>query len=177
MRTFPGRRHRRHRRRLAAGALAVALAVALGLGASGCGGGDETATDTSGSATPASTGTTTGTTGVPTTDGPFTAQDYTYRLEVICFCPIAGPVEVTVRDGEVANAVVLRGPEKGQQAPEFYRLTIADIVAESENEANDEVKVVQPAGQAWPNRVSIDRDRRATDDEITYLVRDVRIDG
>ena len=33
----------------------------------------------------------------------FEATDYTFVLEQLCFCPITGPVKVTVEDGEVTR--------------------------------------------------------------------------
>lgn len=106
----------------------------------------------------------------------FTATDYSYTLEVLCFCPVTGPVRVTVADGEVVDAELTRG-DRGGPAPEYVRLTIPDIIAAAEDDSADLVEVRWPADQAWPDRVYVDQDERAVDEEKTYRIRDVDIAG
>ncbi|WP_051486309.1 MULTISPECIES: DUF6174 domain-containing protein [unclassified Nocardioides] len=151
------------------------LATTLALGATACGGGDDTASDP---AERPAAGTTTGT----TSDAPDTQQwpafaptDYTYRLEVVCFCPLTGPVEVTVADGEVASATRLEKPGRGKQAPEFVRLTINDIIDRANDPKVHEAEVTWPDGQDHPTTVAIDQIAKATDDEVTYTISDVRV--
>ena len=101
----------------------------------GCSGDDDgdTATD------PAEKSeTTTAPTDGPTTDGypQFDAADYTFVLEQLCYCPVTGPVEVTVEDGEVTSAVITKGGQgmkKGSDAPEYLWITINDVI----DRAND----------------------------------------
>lgn len=160
---------------------AAALIAALSALA-GCGGDDgDTATDPA-SATPS------GPTDEPAdepADEPtvgsypeFGAEDYTYTLEQICYCPLTGPVAVTVEDGEVTSATITkggRGMKKGSEAPQYVRLTINDVIARANDTGAAEVVVDWPDGQEWPNSVAVDQIEDAVDDEITYLVRDVQV--
>ncbi|UMG91721.1 DUF6174 domain-containing protein [Nocardioides sp. TF02-7] len=157
-----------------------ATLLALGLLA-GCGGDDGGATADDPATADGGT-TTTGPTDDPTTGTypEFAAQDYTYLLEQVCFCPVTGPVQVTVRDGEVVEAVVTRnrhGVKKGTPAPDYLRATINDVIARANDTEADSVEVVWPEGQDYPSRVEVDQMANATDDEITFIVRDVRVDG
>ncbi|KAA1425742.1 DUF6174 domain-containing protein [Nocardioides antri] len=106
------------------------------------------------------------------------AESYTYILEQICFCPLTNPVEVTVEDGEVTSAVIARGGQglkKGSEAPEYLWITINDVIAQANDTDAADVEVDWPEGQEWPSRVAVDKVEMATDDEITYIVRNVRI--
>lgn len=155
--------------------LAAATAAALAA-LTGCSGDDDkTAED------PASPATSTPTdtpdeTGYPELD----ATDYTYLLEQICFCPVTGPVKVTVEDGEVTSAVIARGGpgiKKGTVAPDYLWLTINDVIAEANDPDAASVDVQWPDGQDWPSKVAVDKIENATDDEVTFLVRNVQIAG
>lgn len=152
-------------------ALTLALTVL-----SGCGGDDvDTASDPS-SRTP----TTTAPTDKPTTGSypEFGAADYTYLLEQICFCPITGPVRVTVEDGEVTSAVTTErvpGMKKGSEAPEYLWITIDDIIFRANDQGAAEVVVEWPDGQAWPDSVAVDKVENATDDEVVYKISDVQL--
>lgn len=104
----------------------------------------------------------------------FTATDYAYRLEVLCFCPITGPVEVEVADGEVVAASVAR---TGEEAPEFTRLSIGTILDRAaELPAGDE-EVTWPSSSDWPTQVGLDPQPNAIDDELTYRISRVRFAG
>ena len=105
----------------------------------------------------------------------FAPTDYAYRLRVLCFCPQVGPVEITVRDGAVADAVLASGPRKGAPAPEYARLTINDILAKAADPAVAKATVRWPAGQDHPSAVRIDRIAEAVDDEVSYTIKDVRV--
>lgn len=152
------------------------LAALLALGLSACGReDDEKAADPAGDAP--TTGTTTGgPSDDPTTQWPdFAATDYTYRLEVLCFCPLTGPLEVTVADGEVASATRLTRPGKGKQAPDFARLTINDLIAKANDPTVFEAEVTWPAGTDHPTKVVIDQIENAVDDEVTYTISKVEL--
>lgn len=156
---------------LSAAATAVAL-VAL----AGCSG-DDTATAEDPESTPPATSDPTDT---PTVGSypELEATDYTYVLEQICYCPIAGPVTVTVEDGEVTSAVYAkggRGLEKGGDAPDYLWITINDVIAKANDTEADKVDVTWPEGQDWPTSVAVDQVERATDDEVTYVVRNVQL--
>lgn len=157
---------------LSAGAAAMALTVLAG-----CSGDDDgdTATD------PAEKSeTTTAPTDGPTTDGypQFDAADYTFVLEQLCYCPVTGPVEVTVADGEVTSAVITKGGQgmkKGSDAPEYLWITINDVIDRANDPEAAQVDVDWPDGQDWPSTVAIDQIENAVDDEVTYTIRDVSV--
>ncbi|MFC7502605.1 DUF6174 domain-containing protein [Nocardioides sp. GCM10030258] len=107
----------------------------------------------------------------------FAPQDYTYRLEVLCYCPQVGAVRVTVKDGKVTEAISTSGEAKGQAAPEFARLSINDIIARANDPQVDEAEVTWPTGQDHPSVVALDQLRMATDDEVTYTIKDVAVSG
>lgn len=148
---------------------AVAVLAALLLAACGGGDGDEARDGTPTTSSPATDGP------VPTGYPDFAPQDYTYRLEVLCFCPLAGPLAVTVADGAVTSATSIEGDTKGEEAPDFARLTINDIIDRANDENLAKVEVVWPSGQDHPDRVAIDQIERATDDEVTYTISDVQV--
>lgn len=164
---IPRHRHRTALR-LAAGA---ALAAVTALGTTGCGSEDDAATDDA--------------TGVPSATAPsssaaptypaFTPENYTFRLEVLCYCPQVGAVRVTVQDGKVARATAISGDAKGTEAPEFMRLTINDIIERANDPELDKVDVTWPAGQDYPSVVALDQLSMATDDEVTYTIKNVRV--
>lgn len=154
---------------------AAATAVALAALAS-CSGDDTTTAEDPESTTPA----TSDPTDTPTVGSypELEATDYTYVLEQICYCPIAGPVKVTVEDGEVTSAVYAkggRGLEKGDDAPDYLWITINDVIAKANDTEADKVDVTWPEGQDWPTSVAVDQVERATDDEVTYVVRNVQL--
>lgn len=108
------------------------------------------------------------------------ATDYSYVLEQICFCPVTGPVKVTVEDGEVTSAVITKsspGMKKGSDAPEYLWITINEVIAYANDTEAAEVDVEWPEGQDWPSKVAVDRMENAVDDEITFLVRNVQVAG
>lgn len=149
------------------------LVTLLALGLSACGREDDQL-----AADPADSASASGTTTVaPTTKQwpEFAADDYTYRLEVLCFCPLTGPLEVTVADGKVTAATRLQKPGKGKEAPEFARLTINDIIAKANDPSVFEADVTWPAGTDHPTKIAIDQIENAVDDEVTYTISDVQV--
>lgn len=160
--------------RLALASWAAVLSLAL----AGCGGdGPDVATDPGdGAESDAGSGEPTA---APTVGSypPFEPEDYTYTLVLACFCVGGGtPVDVTVRDGEVVDAVYDgdgRGAEAGTPADEFLWLTINDVIDEANNTQADSVRVEWPAGQDYPTSVYVDEDRDTVDEERGYQVSDV----
>lgn len=152
---------------------AAAMTTALALGAAGCKHENDAATDDakaegepSVSQNPPSA----------VRDYPdFEPANYSYRLEVLCYCPQVGAVRVTVKDGKVTEAISTTGEARGQAAPEFARLSINDIIARANDPQVDEAEVTWPTGQDHPSVVILDQLRMATDDEVTYTIKDVRI--
>jgi len=158
--------------------LLSAAAVAMALTAlAGCSGDDEgdTATD------PATKSDTTTEPTDPPDVGSYPeleATDYTYLLEQQCYCPLTGPVKVTVEDGEVTSSVILKGGQgmkKGSVAPDYLHLSINDVIARANDTGAAAVVVDWPDGQDWPNKVSVDQIANAVDDEVTYVISDVSV--
>ena len=171
----PGRR--RYRRTTMKILLSAATVLALAV-LTGCGGDDgSTAKDTSSRSATTSEPTASPTVGsYPELD----ATDYTYVLEQICFCPVTGPVKVTVEDGEVTSAVIAKGSpgmKKGSDAPEYLWITINDVIAHANDTEAAAVEVEWPEDQDWPSKVAVDKIENAVDDEITFLVRNVQVTG
>ncbi|HYG95206.1 MAG TPA: DUF6174 domain-containing protein [Nocardioides sp.] len=162
------------RMRMKTHVIATFAAVALGT-LTACSGDDATTAEDPASTPSESPSSPSGSPG-PGSYPELAAEDYTYTLEIMCFCPLAGPAQVTVEDGEAVEAVATRksrGTRAGDQAPEFYLVTINDIITDANDPEADEVEVVWPEGQEWPSKVSIDRDERMVDEEVTYTIRDV----
>lgn len=156
------------------------LALLLGaLLAAGCGESDGTrAADTTPRPTSSATPDGAGSSSPEPTPWPaFEPADYVYRLEVLCFCPLLGPVRVTVEDGEVVSARSISGETRGEEAPEYARLTIDDIIARANDPRVAKADVTWPDGQDHPSTVAIDQIANATDDEVTYTIRNVRVSG
>jgi len=158
-------------------ALVGATAATLLLAA--CGGADDdTATDPA----PAAESSSPSPSAEPQMIGDFTAfphDDYTYDLEVQCFCPYFGqPVTVTVAGGEVTDAVwakKARDHAKGEAVTdEWLRLGINDLLEEAADPSYDEVDVQWPDGADHPDKIAIDKMKNAVDDEITYVIANVQ---
>jgi hypothetical protein len=108
------------------------------------------------------------------------ATDYSFVLEQQCYCPLTGPVKVTVEDGEITSAVIVKGGngmKKGTEAPEYLHLTINDVIAHANDTSAAKIDVDWPEGQDWPSTVAVDQIENAVDDEVTYVIRDVQISG
>jgi hypothetical protein len=168
----------------AARATLAALTVPLLLTASACSKESDRAADrTTASASPSAGETSTATTGSSDPTGTtgtgaypaYAPQDYSYQLEVLCYCPQVGTVEVVVRDGEVTDAMSLDGPTAGRPAPEFARLTIDEIIAMANDPQVAKARVEWPDGQDHPSSVMLDRIAQAVDDEVTYTIKAVAV--
>jgi hypothetical protein len=107
----------------------------------------------------------------------FEPEDYTYTLVLACFCAGGGtPVDVTVRDGEVVDAVYDgdgRGAEAGTPAEKLMWVTINDVIDEANNTDAASVQVEWPAGQDYPTSVYVDQDLNTADEERGYHVSKV----
>ena len=159
-------------------ALVGAVAATLLLGA--CGGADDdTATDPAPAAGSSPASETPG--AEPELIGDYAAyphDDYTYDLEVQCFCPYFGqPVTVTVTGGEVTDAVCAkksRDHAKGDAVTdEWLRLGINDLLQEAADPSYDKVEVQWPDGADHPDKIAIDKMSNAVDDEVTYVITNV----
>lgn len=158
--------------------LAVAVAALSLTTLAACGG-----EDTSTAQDPASAGSdptpepVDGATAEPGSYPAFAESDYTYVLEVFCYCPQTGPVRVTVEGGEVVDAVTTRkvpGSPKGSEAPEFLRMTINDLIDIANDPKVDDVSVEWSEGAGYPSKIVTDPIKNAIDDEATYSIRQVQ---
>ena len=150
--------------------LAAGLLALLPLAAA-CGSDDSTATDDPGSS---STGSSTPT----STRTDFGPSSYSYTLRAACFCPMIEPVRITVEDDAITSAVIAKGGRgfaKGDEAPEWLRLTIDDLLAKAADPKVDEVDMKWPDGQDYPDSIALDPIKNAVDDEVTYYLSDVNV--
>ena len=168
-------------------ALTVA-ALVLPLSLAACGSsddGDDVATDpapTTATSTPSPTDSPTASPTVGTYPE-FEPTDYTFELTVSCFCVGAGaPIEVTVADAEVVGAVYGLGSEggrggitEGDPADKMFWLTINDVIEKANDTEAARVTVDWPAGQDYPNSVSVDGDKSLADDETGYTIANVEV--
>ncbi len=127
----------------------------------------------------------------PTSSGrseSFPAPSYHYRLTISRFGPLGGtPLLVTVRD-RVVTRVQYAAPSpkgsterwaRGDDIPtmEFGAVTLDEVIADTRRSDQNPPVVDWPAGQAYPSSVSVDPWADAIDDEYTYAVSHVVIDG
>ncbi|WP_370250448.1 DUF6174 domain-containing protein [Nocardioides sp.] len=110
----------------------------------------------------------------------FGPRDYDYTLQVSCYCADNAPIRISVRDDEVVSAVYV-GPRareaglRGEEAPDYRRLTIDDVIAAANDTGAARVDVVWPQGQDHPDSVYVDQDERMADEELGYAVSDVDV--
>lgn len=116
----------------------------------------------------------------------FPAPDYHYDLTIDRFGPLGGvPLLVTVRDG-AATRVQFRTPNPGGEKPwaagddiptlDYGAVTLQDVIDAAYREDQNPPQVRWPAGQGYPDYVSVDPWPNAIDDEYTYRVGTVVID-
>lgn len=154
----------------------VPLLALVALLVAGCGSRETTRAADDASPTPSGVGSPD-----PRPSGPpwpaFGTDDYTYTLRVTCFCPDAGvPVRVTVRDGKAVAAVFVRGGRghtAGEDAGDWMRVTIDDVIDVANDRRAYRVRVRWPEAQAYPSSVYVDLNANGADDETSYSVRDV----
>lgn len=105
---------------------------------------------------------------------------YDYTLQVSCYCIDNAPIRISVRDDEVVSATYV-GPRareaglRGEEAPEYRRLTIDDVIAAANDTGAARVDVDWPEGQDFPDSVYVDQDERMADEEVGYTVSDVDV--
>ncbi len=108
-------------------------------------------------------------------------HDYQITVERSCFCPDVSPIQVTVVDREVVQAIRLvpDDPQTIEQADYEDWFTIEGLfdVAEEALDDADEVTLDFDADHGFPTAIEIDWMRDAIDDESSYYAQDLRIDG
>jgi len=106
-------------------------------------------------------------------------DDYAYTLSVSCFCIVTGPIRITVENGVLVDAVAL-DPSFLQENPNadaeireraITLVELVDRVRDAQRTADGFEADYDPT-YGFPVVASIDYDKRATDDEVTYRVRD-----
>ena len=102
-------------------------------------------------------------------------DDYQMTLRRVCFCPApdyTGPFGVTVRDGELA-AVTLGGDrvddERGETVDGLF-----DLIEDAYLRRAETVAVEFDPELGYPTNLSIDYSLQMVDEEIGYLVSDLR---
>ena len=165
----------------------LAVALLAGCGSVTAASGDATATDTASSATPTESPIESPieSPSASPTVGTYPAyphDDYRYVLGLQCFCPAAGrPILVTVTDGEVVSAVWAQNGQDTVEGAEvgfdWAGLTLDDVIDAANDTDAAVVEVDWAEGADHPTSVTVDRDKMMMDEEITYLVSDVRPAG
>ena len=105
------------------------------------------------------------------------ARDYSYRLQIGCFCPqeITQPVIVEVRDGVATSIVYAEGGASATSEIFQSYDTIDELFATVQGAINDkvdEVTVTYDAGLGYPIRIYIDPRKTAIDEERALTVSD-----
>lgn len=103
-------------------------------------------------------------------------DSYEYELNIACFCPYFGPVQITVRADTVAALAFdpppdLPPPTEAQSA--FYDRTVDDlfdVIERAFRQGADDLEVEYHDALGYPTRISIDYYENALDDEIGYTV-------
>ena len=103
---------------------------------------------------------------------------YEYTLQRICYCRETRPMRVTVRDGRVESVrpegelLPLTGPE-AQWYPSIEGLF--DLIASARAMPAHSVVAAFDKDRGFPHSIAIDYWRDTVDDEVTYLVTDIRV--
>jgi len=88
---------------------------------------------------------------------------YTATIDVRCFCDVAGPYEVTIEDGQVA--------ESSPQALDWAPAAVEEFFAVIEsNLGADFIEVAFHPDWGYPVVARIDPDANGNDDEIDYFI-------
>lgn len=107
----------------------------------------------------------------------FPHDDYAFTVRVSCYCPVTGPVRITVEDGRATSADWVKpGGHQGMEVPEHWASLTIDQVIEAANDTEAaRVDVVWPDGQDWPDSVWVDHEELMADEEIGYAISHVVI--
>ncbi len=99
------------------------------------------------------------------------SASYVFTLDRLCFCPVEGPVRVTVRDGVVESAQVLRTGAYLTGPSLEWTPTIDEVFAALADALAIPAayfKAEYDPTYGFPVVASIDHWANAVDDEITY---------
>ncbi|MGB3543075.1 DUF6174 domain-containing protein, partial [Rubrivirga sp.] len=102
-------------------------------------------------------------------------ESYTMTLQRVCFCMVpdfTGPYDVTVRDGEVTS-VVLEGESVDLDRAETVD-GLFELLSNAYSSRAESVEVEFDPAYGFPANLSIDYDSMLADEEIGYLVTDMR---
>ena len=94
-------------------------------------------------------------------------HNYSYVQETICFCPIEGPVKITVRADTIASRTYVNsGQPAGANAGRFYTVPgLYDFLIDAAKNS-DQMDVSFDRMNHLPTDVSIDYYKNAIDDEL-----------
>ena len=95
-------------------------------------------------------------------------DDYRFTLAVYCLCPFQEPVEVTVRDGQVAS-VTAHGVDAPAEDVSWYPLTMELALRAVEDQLDaEEISVTFDPTLGYPTHVSANPDLETYDDEVNF---------
>ena len=97
-------------------------------------------------------------------------DDYRFTLAVYCLCPFQEPVEVTVRDGQVAS-VTAHGVDAPADDVSWYPLTMELALRAVEDQLDaEEISVTFDPTLGYPTHVSANPDLETYDDEVNFEI-------
>jgi hypothetical protein len=107
-------------------------------------------------------------------------EDYSFQLDVICYCTISGRFQVTVENGEAVEVTTESGPVDLAAPDRFMDYEIEglfNLLSDWGGEqAPDAVLASFDPETGYPIEVRIDSIRNAIDDELTYFVSEFTAD-
>ncbi len=104
--------------------------------------------------------------------------DYTYRLQITCFCPpeITRPVIVQVGQDSIVSVVDVTSRERVQSSliGSFYTVDgLFDVIQDAIDSEAHELSVSYDPDLHYPSRIVIDYDERAVDEELALTASDL----
>jgi len=103
-------------------------------------------------------------------------DDYTFQLDVICFCTISGRFQVTVEDGVATEATSESGPVDLTSPDRFMEYNVEGLFALLSDwgggQSPDDMLASFDPELGYPVEVRIDSIRQAVDDELSFFVSD-----
>ena len=103
-------------------------------------------------------------------------DDYTYTLDVICFCTISGRFQVTVADGEVVEVTSADTGAVDLESPDNFMTYDVEglfaLVDDWGGQTADNMLAAFDPELGYPVEIRIDSITNAIDDELTFFVSD-----
>ena len=103
-------------------------------------------------------------------------DDYTYTLDVICFCTISGRFQVTVADGEVVEVTSAETGAVDLESPDNFMTYDVEglfaLIGDWGGQTADNMLAAFDPELGYPVEIRIDSITNAIDDELTFFVSD-----